>query len=44
MPLFRPAPEWSHLNKPKPMSLWRMLGGVMAFLATMASGFMIAHL
>ncbi len=44
MPLFRPAPEWSHLSKPKPISLWRMIGGAMAFLAMVAGGFVIAHL
>lgn len=44
MPLFRPAPEWSHLSKPKPISLWRMIGGSMAFLAMVAGGFVIAHL
>jgi hypothetical protein len=41
---YRPAPDWSHLNTPRPLSLWRMLGGTLAFLATLATGFVIAQI
>jgi hypothetical protein len=44
MPLFRPAPDWSHLDTPRPLSLWRLLGGTLAFLATLGAGFVIANL